>query len=233
MFRVLIVDDERLARVALRSLLSERDDVEIIGEADCVQSARDQLEKTRPDVVFLDVQMPGGWGFDLFNQEVSAKVIFCTAFEQYAVRAFEVNALDYLVKPVDPEGLDRALRRLASPEREPGAALNQDDMVALREAKGLRLVPVRDLLYLQAADDYSEVHLVDGSFALVNITLRSWEARLPASDFIRIHRSSLVNLAHLQQVSLQDGRWQVMLRGGTALSVSRRMASDLKKRVSD
>lgn len=234
MLRVLIVDDERLARVALRSLLNERDDVQIVGEADSVQSARDQLRALRPDVIFLDVQMPGGSGFELFTQELPVKVVFCTAYEQYAIRAFEVNALDYLVKPVSPEGIDRALRRLvAHSGPEFGEPLARDDAVALRGTNGLRFVSVRDLLYIQAADDYSDVHLVDGTSFLLNISLRSWESRLPATDFVRIHRSSLVNLSHLQHVRLQANRWHVSLRGGHSLPVSRRMVSGLKKRLRD
>lgn len=234
MIRALIVDDERLARVALRNVLEERGDVEVVGEADSVGAAREKLQALSPDVVFLDVQMPGGSGFELFKDEVRAKVVFCTAYEQYAVRAFEVNALDYLVKPVAPEQVDRALRRLVRPaEMQPDVSepLEADDLVALRETRGLRFTKVRDISYIQAADDYSEVRLVDGATALVNVPLRRWEARLPAADFVRIHRSSLVNLRHVEEVQHVDGRFQVVLRGGPALAVSRRMASELKQRL--
>lgn len=234
MIRALIVDDERLARVALRNVLEERGDVEVVGEADSVGAAREKLQALSPDVVFLDVQMPGGSGFELFKDEVRAKVVFCTAYEQYAVRAFEVNALDYLVKPVAPEQVDRALRRLVRPaEMQPDVSepLEADDLVALRETRGLRFTKVRDITYIQAADDYSEVRLVDGATALVNVPLRRWEARLPAADFVRIHRSSLVNLRHVEEVQHVDGRFQVVLRGGPALAVSRRMASELKQRL--
>lgn len=234
MIRALIVDDERLARVALRNVLEERGDVEVVGEADSVGAAREKLQALAPDVVFLDVQMPGGSGFELFKDEVRAKVVFCTAYEQYAVRAFEVNALDYLVKPVAPEQVDRALRRLVRPaEMQPDVSepLEADDLVALRETRGLRFTKVRDITYIQAADDYSEVRLVDGATALVNVPLRRWEARLPAADFVRIHRSSLVNLRHVEEVQHVDGRFQVVLRGGPALAVSRRMASELKQRL--
>jgi two-component system LytT family response regulator len=234
MIRALIVDDERLARVALRTLLEERGDVEVVGEADSVGAAREKLRALSPDVVFLDVQMPGGSGFELFKDEVRAKVVFCTAYEQYAVRAFEVNALDYLVKPVAPEQVDRALRRLVRPAEPPldvSEPLEADDLVALRETRGLRFTKVRDITYIQAADDYSEVRLLDGATALVNVPLRRWEARLPAADFVRIHRSSLVNLRHVEEVQYLDGRFQVVLRGGPVLPVSRRMASELKQRL--
>lgn len=235
MWRALIVDDERLARVSLRDLLEERGDVEVVGEADSVASAREKLQSLRPDVVFLDVQMPGGSGFELMQSDLEAKVVFCTAYEQYAVRAFEVNALDYLVKPAGPEQVDRALRRL-QPQSQPkaaesGALLRIDDLVLLQEAKRARFVNVQDITHIQAADDYSEVHLTDGSRALVDVTLRRWESRLPEQHFVRIHRSSLVNLARVESVSHVEGQWRVSLQGGATLDVSRRMSGELKQRL--
>jgi two-component system LytT family response regulator len=236
MLRALIVDDERLARVALRSVLDERGDVEVVGEADGVAAARRQLEALKPDVVFLDVQMPGGSGFELFTGGLTTRVVFCTAYEQYAVRAFEVNALDYLVKPVSPEQVDRALKRLsanADVNADAQGALALEDLVALREAQALRFARVADLAFIRAADDYSEVHLVEGKPALVDVTLRRWEARLPAQHFVRIHRSTLVNLHHVERVESDEGRWQVVLKAGTAppLPVSRRMGRELRARL--
>jgi two-component system LytT family response regulator len=211
--------------------------VEIIGEADGVASARQQLELLQPDVIFLDVQMPGGSGFELFNQgSLKAKVIFCTAYERHAVRAFEVNALDYLVKPVGPEQIERALKRLqAGGAQHPAdgtALLGLDDLVSLREANTLRFAQVRDIVWIQAADDYSEVHLTKGTPALVDVTLRKWEERLPPKDFVRIHRSSLVNLHHVAEVRFDEGQGQLVLRDGSApLVVSRRMGRELKARL--
>ncbi len=239
--RALIVDDERLARLALRSLLEERPDVTVVGEADSVVAARQRVAELKPDVVFLDVHMPGGSGFELFREGLAAKVVFCTAYEQFAVRAFEVNALDYLVKPVGPEQIDRALSRLqvaptanGAPAATPpnDAALALDDLVSLREAHTLRFTRVRDVTHIQAADDYSEVHLVAGLAALVDVTLRRWELRLPASDFVRIHRSTLVNLHHVAEVRHADGHWQVVLQGvAEPLVVSRRVGRELGERL--
>lgn len=233
-WRALIVDDERLARVALRGLLAERDDVEVVGEADSTAEARKRVAELKPDVVFLDVQMPGETGFGLCDASLAAHVIFCTAYDQYAVKAFEVNALDYLMKPVGPEQIDRALRRLGArePAPTPTTKLTLEDQVALREPHALRLVPVRDVTHVLAADDYSEVHLVDGPPAMVEVTLRAWEDRLPR-DFVRIHRSSLVNLRHVAAVEHREGKWEVMLRGGLRLAVSRRMAGALEERLSN
>lgn len=234
MWRALIVDDERLARVALKSLLEERGDVQVVGEADSVLSARVQVSQVKPDVVFLDVQMPGGSGFELFAHGLEVKVVFCTAYEQYALRAFEVNALDYLLKPIDPAHVDRALKRLTVPGGEPAssAALKLDDLVSLKEATTTRFAAVRDITFIQAADDYSEVHLVDAKSALVDVTLRAWEARLPSADFVRIHRSSLVNLHHVEAIESADGQGQVVLRGQTEpLVISRRMGRELRARL--
>jgi two-component system LytT family response regulator len=240
-FRVLIVDDERLARVALRSVLADRTDVTIVGEADSVASARRQIAELSPDVIFLDVNMPGGSGFELFREPVSARVVFCTAYEQFAVRAFEVNALDYLVKPVGPEQIERALGRLPAPQQTqtgandaPDPPLMLDDLVALRESHAMRFVRVRDIVHLQAADDYSEVHLTSGRPALVDVTLRRWELRLPAADFVRIHRSSLVNLHHVDEVRYTDGRWEIALHAAgepVTLTVSRRVGRELGDRL--
>ncbi|MDP1821889.1 MAG: LytTR family DNA-binding domain-containing protein [Archangium sp.] len=227
--RALIVDDERLARVALRGLLEDHGGVEVVGEADSVAAARQRIAELHPDLIFLDVQMPGGAGFELFQDKLEAKVIFCTAWEQYAVRAFEVNALDYLVKPIQPEHLDRALGRVAPLEAQ--RPLGLEDLVALRESQALRFASVRDITFIQAADDYSEVHLANEPTALVDVTLRRWEERLPTQDFVRIHRSSLVNLRHVHEVRHAHGRWEVVLRQGPTLAVSRRMASELRDRL--
>lgn len=239
MIRALIVDDERLARVALKSLLAERPDVAVVGEADGVASARTILATTSVDVIFLDVQMPGGSGFELASQPLGARVVFCTAYEQYAVRAFEVNALDYLVKPVAPEALDRALRRISSATLAPPelpsvseGSLTIDDLVSLREGGAIHFARVRGVTFIQAADDYSEVHLEDGRVMLVDVTLRAWEGRLPSVDFVRIHRSSLVSLHHVAEVRFADGHGEVHLRGGGApLVVSRRMGKALRERL--
>jgi two-component system, LytTR family, response regulator len=227
--KVFVVDDERLARVALKQLLQEHGDVELLGEASSVASARDALTRVKPEVVFLDIELGDGTGFELLSAHTPWRAVFCTAWENFALRAFEVNAIDYLVKPATPETVARALQRLSTPT--PSVRLKNDDAVALREAYSMRLVPVGKIACVKAADDYSEVHVDGEPMALVEVTLKEWEARLADTSFIRIHRSALVNLSHVATFQLQQGRWEVTLRNGMVLEVSRRLAADVRRRL--
>lgn len=233
--RALIVDDERLARAALRTLLASRPDVEIVGEADCLAAAREAITQLAPDVVFLDVQMPDGTGFDLFDQvDVTCAVVFVTAYDAFALRAFEVNARDYLVKPVSSADLDRALKRLVHMETSPPkqGQLELDDVVCLHEGNRIKFTAVRDVVYIMAADDYTEVHLSAARTVLVQTTLREWEARLPSRRFVRVHRSHLVNLGFVEEVGQDAGAWYLRLRGtADALPMSRRYAQALRARL--
>ena len=231
--RALIVDDERLARASLRKLLEKRGDVVVVGEADGVEAAVAAIHDTTPDVVFLDIQMPGGSGFDLFDRtDVRARVVFVTAYDQHALRAFAVNALDYLLKPVDPAEMARSIDRLAA--LRPSAAptrLGLDDDICLPQPGGMKFVRLRDVVCITAAEDYSEVRLSSGRTVLAEHSLRRWEQRLPEEAFVRIHRSTLVNLLHVGELTA-DGRSAVLLlRDGTSrLAVSRRYARALRER---
>ena len=236
----LIVDDERLARAALARLLGERDDVEVVAQAQSVADAAEALNRLEPDLVFLDVQMPGGSGFELFERtQVGADVIFVTAYDEHALRAFEVNALDYLVKPVSPDDIERALSRLAptgqpqvpAPDgRQPPLSL--DDVVCLHEGPSMKFVAVKDICFIRAADDYTEAISTQGRTVLTNASLRTWEERLPTHAFARIHRSTMVNLLHVEDVVQEASSWLVHLRGQPQpLTMSRRYAQALKKRL--
>ncbi|HEU4533814.1 MAG TPA: LytTR family DNA-binding domain-containing protein [Polyangiaceae bacterium] len=248
----LLVDDERLARRELRTLLDAHGSVEIVGEASSVREAVRRLETVTPDVVFLDVQMPRQSGFELLERvENSFRVVFVTAYDAYALRAFEVNALDYLLKPVHPDRLARTLGRLlapAPPDAEPpeparaeaatpaadeGARpLGADDHLFLSFDKRSRFVRVRSIACLCGAGDYSEVVLEDGQRALVSRTLRQWEERLPERSFVRIHRATIVNLDFVERVERNDDEsYLVFLRGlAEPLAMSRRQAARVKLR---
>jgi two-component system LytT family response regulator len=234
--RALLVDDERLARAELRSLLRAHPQVQVVGEADGVEAAVRQVEALQPELVFLDVQMPGESGFELLARlpEARFQTVFVTAHDAHALRAFEVNALDYLLKPVHPERLARTLARLgAAPGVEseaPRPKLAEDDLLLLEDSGRSRFVKVGHILCLCGAGDYAEVVTQDGKRTLSSRPLKDWEARLPERLFARIHRSALVNLAHVERVEKGPGA-QVHVRGlAEPLPLSRAHAAQLRER---
>lgn len=201
--RGLIIDDEAPARAALRGLLRAHPEIVLAGEADTLAEARTRLAGQDYDLVFLDVQLRGGTGFDLVPfVRADAPVVFVTAFDEHAVRAFEVNALDYLIKPVRPQRLADALRRIASHRPDPAAsaapvrALAPDDLVHLKIGNGsTRFVALADIAVIESNENYSEAYLGDGTRLFVRRTMKCWEDTLPASHFVRVHRSTIINLA--------------------------------------
>ncbi len=197
----LLIDDEAPARAALRGLLREHPEITLAGEADTLAEAKRRLAGDDYQVVFLDIQLRGGTGFDLVPfVRPDAQVIFVTAFDHYAVRAFEVNALDFLLKPVRPQRLAEALRRLAAPELhalpDPAPLLAPQDLVHVKTGAGItRFVALPDIAFIEACENYSTVNLGDGTQLLVRRTMKTWEDTLPASHFVRVHRGTIVNLA--------------------------------------
>jgi len=200
----LIVDDERLARKALMTLLSELGSVEVLGEADSVASATAMAESLRPQMIFLDIQLPGESGFDLLPLlNYQPHIIFVTAYDEYALRAFEVNALDYVMKPVSPMRLEAAVARVKSNELPldiPARKLNPDDRLFLLFTAHYIFLKVDQILVITSSGDYSVVTTKEGKQGLTNKTMQEWHDRLPASCFLRIHRSTIVNLNHVVKV---------------------------------
>ena len=237
-FNAIIVDDERLARNALKSLLEEEEEVEIIGEADNIKSAAILIEKTDPDVVFLDIQMQGESGFDLLDKiPAKVKIIFVTAFDEYALRAFEVNALDYLMKPVTPVRLRSCIERLFE-EKPQGETekkkLTASDRLFILFNTHYLFLKVEAILFISAAGDYSELHLTDGKKGLTNKTLLEWESRLPDNTFCRIHRSTIINMDHVVKVDEWfNNAFRLQLRGvEEPFTMSRRYSSSIKNKLS-
>jgi two-component system LytT family response regulator len=206
MLRALIIDDEPLARDALRILLSAHPAVTIVGEAGALADARTLLARDNYDLVLLDIQLRGGSGFDLVPLvRAGAHLVFVTAHDEHAVRAFEINALDYLLKPVRPERLAASLARIAqSPAPGPATSLRADDTVFLKIDSGARFVPLAEIAAILSCENYSEVLLAGGEKLLVRRTLKAWEDLLPRPPFIRAHRTALVNLARLARIE-EDG----------------------------
>lgn len=240
--RVLIVDDTRLARQELRTLLAELPDVECIGEADDVPAAQAAIAKLQPDLVLLDIQMPSGTGFDVLESLESAPpVIFTTAYDQYAVRAFEANALDYLVKPVVPErlaaaiGRARARRAIAEPGMESGteprSTLGADDQVFLRDGEQCWFVALHEISRIVVDGNYARVWF-RGETAMLARSLSALEARLDPALFFRANRNTLVNLRMVKNIDLAVGEgYDLTLKDGSVVEVSRRQARELRERL--
>lgn len=235
-YKTIIVDDERLARKEMRRLLDEFEEITVAGEAENLSEAVGLIRREKPDVVFLDIQLAGENGFELLEKiERSFKLIFVTAFDAYAIRAFEVNALDYLLKPVNPARLAKAIERLGeeeSPGVDPLRPLEFDDRIFLELGERSVFLKVCDIRYINAAGDYSEIYTVDKKKFLAEKPLREWETRLPEKFFLRIHRGTIVNLEEIEEIETWFNRtFQVRLKNTTeTLAVSRRYAVKLKNK---
>lgn len=212
MLKALLIEDESGARADLRLALADHAaGLMIVGEAETLDEAEALLAQADYNLVFLDVQLRGGTGFGLVpHVREGARIVFVTAYNQYALRAFEVNALDYLLKPISPERLTEALARsrtalaaLAAdaepaPESEDAApSLRPTDSIYLRNGKRGLLVPLRDLSAIEAVQNYSAALLADGSRILLRRTMKTWEDMLPPTHFMRVHRTAIVNLERI------------------------------------
>lgn len=239
--RVLIVDDARLARRELRTLLAAIPWVECVGEVDDVPAAREAILREQPDLVLLDVQMPSGEGFDVLDGlETVPMVVFVTAYDQYAVRAFETNALDYLVKPVEAgrlqAALERGRERLLAPAA-PAAtdsvrdALGADDQVFLRDGERCWFVALGEIRKVVVDGNYARLWFRDQNAVLAR-SLSTLEARLSPALFFRANRNTLVNLRRVRAIepSLGDG-YDLTLDDGSQVEVSRRQARELRERL--
>jgi len=236
--KAVIVDDERLARKDLISLLSNHENIEVVAEAADAPSAIKTINEFEPDIIFLDIQMPGESGFDLLDKlKTNAKVIFVTAYDEFAIRAFEVNALDYLLKPVNPERLQKALERIQT-ENEAGdlllRSLDYEDHLFLMLDNSMRFLKVSTVLHIGAAGDYSEIFTCYGNKHLVLKSMKEWEDRLPHQHFCRIHRSTIINLNQVDRLEEWfNYSYRVYLKGiKEPFIMSRRYASKLKHKLS-
>lgn len=240
--RVLIVDDTRLARQELRTLLAEIPGVECVGEADDVPAAQAAIAKLQPDLLLLDIQMPSGTGFDVLEGlDRAPLVVFTTAYDQYAVRAFEANALDYLVKPVVPERLAAAIARArvrqeradrADPaDTEPRGMLGASDQVFLRDGEQCWFVALHEITRIVVDGNHARVWF-RGENALLARSLSALEARLDPSLFFRANRNTLVNLRMVKNIDLAVGEgYDLTLKDGSVVEVSRRQARELRERL--
>lgn len=235
-----VVEDEPSTRRELVEMLAAREGVEVVGESGDLESAVELVRGGPPDVVFLDIRLRGRSGFQLLpHLPAEVRVVFVTAYEEHAVRAFEVDAVDYLLKPVTDDRLDQALDRVRGGSgEEAGSAraaepLSRDDHLFLRMDSSWGFLRVGDIRCVLADGDYTRVVTKTNDASLVSKTLSEWERRLPDSTFLRIHRSSLVNLEEVTGVEdREDGSCQVFLRGADRpLIMSRRYAARIRERL--
>lgn len=231
-----IVDDERIARSELAYLLREHPQIQIVAQAGTLDEAVVAVEHGRPDIIFLDVQLQGATGFDLFERtKVEAHVIFVTAFDEYALRAFEVNALDYLTKPVRPERLRLAIEHhlhRAEEKRAPTKELNLSDSILLTINRVPRFIKLSSLECVLAEGDYTQVICNGRSIGLILKSMKEWEQLLPVKHFCRIQRSVIVNCEHVLRFEPHaSGGYEVHMRSlETPLIMSRRCARLFRSR---
>jgi len=223
--RAVVVDDEPIARSGLATLLRREPSIAVVRECESRQEAIAALHRERPHVVFLDVQLSPGTGFEVAEQmqSPSTQVVFVTAFDRHAVEAFRTSALDYIVKPVDPERLRASIARVRERLQLLDAAVARDRArapLAFSDGERSLLFSVDELTWIEGADDYAQVH-ARGRTWLVSDTLDGLERRLPAPPFFRVHRSAIVNVGHVTAIKrVSRHRHAAVLRDGTVVSVS-------------
>ncbi len=236
-FKSIIVDDERLARNELKLLLEDFPEIEIIGEAANVQQSVDLINKSKPDVLFLDIQLRRETGFDLLDKiNKKFKVIFVTAFDEYALRAFEVNALDYLLKPINVEHLERAIKRLSKMEKveeKEIRKLEYDDRLFIHIDNCSKFLKINTIVCITALGKYTQIITSGKKKSLVSKSIGEWEKRLPEKYFVRIHRSTIVNFEYIERMEKWfNYSYRIFIRNiDEPFNISRRYAVKLKEKL--
>ncbi|WP_316803015.1 LytR/AlgR family response regulator transcription factor [Pedobacter nototheniae] len=232
MIRTILIDDEPLARDIVKHYLSDYKEIEIIAECNDGFEGLKAIAQHKPDLIFLDIQMPKISGFEMLELvESNPAVIFTTAFDEFAIKAFEVNAVDYLLKPIDKNRFDQAMQKLPSRLNQSenteavldAAALSpaQNNRVVVKKDGVIKIIPVADINYLEADDDYVKLSTADGAF-YKNKTMSFFEQTLNADQFIRIHRSYIINLAQVTKIELKEkDSYVVLLKSDIWLPVSK------------
>ena len=239
MQKAIIIDDERLARNELKKLLQEFPDVEVIGEAANANEGIEKIESHNPDLVFLDIQMPGKSGFDMLTQiERAPHVIFVTAYDEYALKAFEVNALDYLMKPVEPKRLADALLKVKQKDEEEllsynnRGLLHENDQVFVKDGERCWFVKLSDVRLFESVGNYAKVFFGNNK-PLILKSLNALEERLDDKVFFRANRKHIINLRMIDKIEPYfNGGLLLDLIGGEKIEVSRRQAVKFKEMMS-
>lgn len=238
--RALVIDDEEKARVTLRLLIEKyAPEVHVVGEAENIDDAYKAIIDLDPEILFLDINMPNGSGLDLLKriQGFDLEVIFTTAYQEYAIKALRLSALDYLLKPIDPDDLVASVRRYSERRREKRdySLINEilsektPKRIAISSLDGVKVVNVEDILYLSADRNYTTFHLNDGEL-IVSKSLGEFEKLLQDYEFFRIHRSVLMNMIHLAEYK-KGKKAKVKLNNGVELEVSRNRKDQLLEKL--
>jgi two-component system, LytTR family, response regulator len=235
--RALIIDDERLARKELIKLLEDFPEVEILGEAANADEAIELINTLNPDLLFLDIQMPGKTGFELLEMLDSVPtVIFTTAYDEFALKAFEVNALDYLLKPIQLDRLNETISKLEPPKPEKSAdeepKLGLSDQVFVKDGDKCWFVGLKDIRYFESDGNYIKVFF-DNFKPMIHKSLNALDEKLNDRDFFRASRKHIINLSWVENIEPWfNGGLMVKLKGGDKVEVSRRQAAKFKEKMS-
>ena len=243
MIKAIIIDDERLARNELKKLLLDFPEIEVIAEAANASEGVEKIDSLNPDLIFLDIQMPGKTGFDMLSElERAPNVIFTTAYDEYALKAFEVNALDYLLKPVEPKRLADALQKLQVEEdKEPisdhnisinRSILNEHDQVFVKDGERCWFVKLSDIRLFESVGNYAKVYFGPNK-PLILKSLNALEERLDEKVFFRANRKQIVNLRLIEKIEPYfNGGLLLEMKGGEKIEVSRRQTVKFKEMMS-
>ncbi len=239
--KAIIIDDERLARNELKKLLQVHPEIEIIEEAANVDDGIEKIESMNPELIFLDIQMPGKTGFDLLTEvEKAPKVIFTTAYDEYAIKAFEVNALDYLQKPIEPKRLSDAIQKLQMEIQKERAGMQQgnrgplteEDQVFVKDGERCWFVKLNEIRLFESVGNYAKVFFGTNK-PLILKSLNALEERLDDRVFFRANRKHIINLRWIEKIEPYfNGGLLVDLKGGEKIEVSRRQTVKFKEMMS-
>ncbi|MEN7546394.1 LytTR family transcriptional regulator DNA-binding domain-containing protein [Rapidithrix thailandica] len=240
--RAIVIDDERLARLELKSLLKKYDDIEVVEEAGNVDEAYEKIIKHQPDLLFLDIQMPEKTGFDLLEMLPSApNVVFTTAYDDFALKAFEINALDYLLKPIEPRRLEEAIKKVRKKVESKEAAptqnfstekLSETDQVFVKDGDKCWFVKLLDISLFESDGNYVKVYF-ENNRPLIHRSLNALDERLDDKLFFRASRKYIINLKWIDNIEPWfNGGLMVSLKDGQKIEISRRQAAKFKERLS-
>ena len=238
--RTIIIDDERLARNELKKLLQQHSDIEVIEEAANVDEGIEKIEALAPELIFLDIQMPEKTGFDLLAEiDKTPRVIFTTAYDEYAIKAFEVNALDYLLKPIEPKRLSDAIQKLHYEiQKEQASAQNgrslltEDDQVFVKDGEKCWFVKLHEIRLFESVGNYAKVFFGTNK-PLILKSLNALEERLDERNFFRANRKHIINLRWIEKIEPYfNGGLLIELKGGEKIEVSRRQTVKFKEMMS-